>query len=146
MDKKEFNWYREIGYPEAVVSSAEVTVSQVESYYEMEFDEIFISNIQNESHEEYPSLWLFSNQDAVECKDFLTRFDIDIVKYKGNVRYVNIISNSKDILKSTEPTSKMKLAISLADDLKCYFDAKGQNCRKLIGIAKRYLNEYKSGC
>lgn len=145
MNKNDLNWYREIGFADAVVNSAEEILSRVESYYEMEFDEIFISNIQNENHEEYPSLWLFSEQDAVECKNFLTRFDIDIVKYKGNVRYVNIITDNKETLNTPTVASTMKLAIALADDVKCIFDAKGQNCKKLSGIAKRYLKEYKSG-
>ena len=145
MNKNDLNWYREIGFADAVVNSAEEILSRVESYYEMEFDEIFISNIQNENHEEYPSLWLFSEQDAVECKNFLTRFDIDIVKYKGNVRYVNIITDKKETLNTPTVASTMKLAIALADDVKCIFDAKGQNCKKLSGIAKRYLKEYKSG-
>lgn len=145
MNKNDLNWYREIGFADAVVNSAEEILSRVESYYEMEFDEIFISNIQNDNHEEYPSLWLFSEQDAVECKNFLTRFDIDIVKYKGNVRYVNIITDNKESLNTPTAASTMKLAIALADDVKCIFDAKGLNCQKLSGIAKRYLREYKSG-
>ncbi len=145
MNKNDFNWYREIGFADTVVNTAEDIASRVESYYEMKFDEIFISNIQNDNHEEYPSLWMFTEQDAVECKNFLTRFDIDVVKYKGNVRYVNIITDDKETLNTPSSTSTMKLAVSLSDDVKCIFDAKGLNCKKLSGIAKRYLKEYKSG-
>ena len=145
MTQDDLNWYKENGFPETVVKTAAEKKAQVEKYYEMEFDEIFISNIQNEGQEEYPSLWLFSKQDVVECKDFLTRFDIDIVRYKGNVRYVNIIADKNDTLTNPTPTSKMKLAVSLTSDVKCFFDAKGVNCLRLSGVAKRYLTEYKAG-
>ena len=144
MNQERLNWYREIGLADTVVSSVEEIVSIVESYYKMEFDDIFISNIQNDHHEEYPSLWLFSEQDVVECKYFLTRFDIDVAKYKGYVRYVNIITDSKETLASPKTTSTMKLVISLDHDIKCIFDAKGLNCIKLNEIAQRFLKEYNS--
>ncbi len=145
MIQNDLNWYRDNGFPETVVSTAAEITAQVEKYYEIEFDEIFISNIQNEGQEEYPSLWLFSEQDAVECKNFLIRFDIDIVRYKGCVKYVNIITDKNDTLINPTVTSTMKLAVSLTDDIKCIFNAKGNNCQRLSGIAKRYLNEYKAG-
>ena len=141
----DLNWYKEIGFPEAVISTAAEITTQVEEYYEIEFDEIFICNIQNEGQEEYMSLWMFSEQDVVECKNFLTRFDIDIAKYKGNVKYVNIITDKKETLFNPADSSTMRLSISLDDDIKCYFDAKGMNCKKLRGVATRFLREYKAG-
>ena len=123
---------------------ASFDISKVEDFYEMQFEDMFISNIQNDGHEDYPSLWMFTDQDVVECKFFLTRFDIDIVKYKGNVRYVNIMANgSEDIIKPNA-SSAMKLRVSLVDEVTCNFDAVGQNCLKLREIAKRYLEEYKT--
>lgn len=145
MNQNDLNWYKDNGFPETVVSTAAEIIAQVEKYYEMEFCEVFISNIQNEGQEEYSSLWLFSEQDAVECKNFLTRFDIDIVRYKGCVKYVNIITDKNDTLINPTTTSTMKLVVSLTDDIKCVFDAKGTNCLRLSGVAKRYLKEYKSG-
>ena len=145
MNQNDLKWYRENGFPETVVSTAVEITAQVERFYEMEFVEIFICNIQKEGQEEYTSLWLFTEQDVVECKNFLTRFDIDIVRYKGNVRYVNIITNKSDALDKPSQDSTMKLAVSLAEDIKCFLDAKGANCQRLSGIAKRYLKEYKEG-
>ena len=145
MNQKDLNWYRENGFTETVVTTADEIAAQVEHFYEMEFSEMFICNIQKEGQEEYPSLWLFTEQDADECKNFLTRFDIDIVKYKGNVRYVNIITDNKGTLVNATPTSTMKLAVAFTDDVKCIFEAKGANCQRLSGIAKRYLKEYKEG-
>lgn len=145
MIKNDLKWYRENGFTETVVSTATEVSKQVERLYEMKFSELFICNIQKDGQEEYPSLWLFNEQDAVECKNFLTRFDVDIVRYKGNVRYVNIITEKSDSLKNTTPSSTMKLYVSLFEDVKCLFDAKGANCQRLSGIAKRYLKEYKEG-
>lgn len=144
MKQDDLNWYRQNGFPEIVVNTAAEIISQVEKYYEMEFDEIFISNVQNNGYEEYPSLWMFTEQYAVECKFFLNRFDIDLVRYKGRIKYVNIITDKYDTLGNPLPTASMKLTVSLKDDLKCLFDAKGINCVRLSGIAKRYLKEFKS--
>lgn len=144
MNTDSFKWYDEIGFPNTVISKALEVISKVEELYTMQFDDVFISNIQNDGHEDYPSLWLFTDQDVVECKFFLTRFDIDIAKYKGNVRYVNIMANSSEDLIKPNSSSAMKLSVSLVDEVRCNFDAVGQNCLKLGEIAKRYLEEYKS--
>lgn len=144
MKENDLNWYRENGFAEAVLSTAAEITAQVEHYYEMGFDEIFISNVMEGDHEEYPSLWLFSDQDVVECKDFLTHFDIDIVKYKSNVLYINIIANKGTVLYDPEKNSKMKLEVSIMENARCTFEAYGMNCIKLSGIVKRFLKEYKS--
>lgn len=143
MNQNNLNWYRENGFPKALLSSVEETTNLVEKYYEMKFDDLFVSNIQNGDFEEYTSLWLFTEQDAVECKHFLNRFDIDIVKYKNNVCYINIIADNNAMI-SPEPTSTMRVVINLNNNLKCTFDAKGHNCQRLSKIAKRFLKEYKA--
>lgn len=145
MNQNDLKWYRDNGFPETVVTTAAETTALVEKYYEIEFDEMFISNVLKEGQEEYPSLWLFTERDVVECKNFLNRFDIDIVRYKDNVRYVNIITDKKDTIINPSSSSKMKLAVLLIDDSRCVFDAIGANCQRLSGIAKRYLREYKGG-
>lgn len=144
MNQNTLNWYRGIGFPEALLNSAVDIISRVEKYFEMEFEEFFISNAQKDDVMDYTSVWLFSDQDAIECKNFLTSFDIDIVRYKRNVRYVNIITGKNDSLTDPTDNSVMKLSVLLADDVKCLFTAKGMNCKKLDEIARRYLKEYKS--
>jgi hypothetical protein len=144
MNQNTLNWYRGIGFPEALLNSAVDIISRVEKYYEMKFEDFFISNAQKDDVMDYTSVWLFTDQDAIECKNFLTSFDIDIVRYKRNVRYVNIITGKNDSLTDPTDNSVMKLSVLLADDVKCLFTAKGMNCKKLDEIARRYLKEYKS--
>lgn len=143
MKQNVLKWYREIGFPETVVSTAADIIAQVETFYDMLFDGIFISNIRNGDQEEYTSLWLFSGQYVVECKDFLTRFDIDIVRYKDNIRYVSILTDRKESLTNPTHTSTMKLSVLLADSVRCLYDATGLNCMKLSEIAQLYLKGYK---
>ncbi len=143
MNQNDLEWYREIGFPNTVVSTAADIIAQVETYYAMLFDGFFISNIKNGDQEEYTSLWLFSGQYVVECKDYLTRFDIDIVRFKDNVRYVSILSDRKESLTNPTNTSTMKLSVLLTDGVRCLYDATGYNCRKLSEIAQLYLKEYK---
>jgi len=146
MNSENYNWYKDTknGIPESVMSTVDETITTIEKYYGIEFEELFISNEQNDGHEEYSSLWLFSDQDVVECKNFLLKFDVDIVKYKGSVRYVNIILNGKDTLENPQETSSMKLVVSLINEIGCTLFATGQNCQRLNIIAKRYMKEYKA--
>lgn len=144
MKENDLNWYRENGFAEAVLSTAAEITAQVEHYYEMGFDEVFICNNLKNGQEEYPSLWLFTGQDAVECKNFLTDFNIDILRYKNNVIYINIMADNGEALSKPEQTSKMKVEVAVMNDARCTFEAYGMNCQKLSGIAKRFLKEYKS--
>lgn len=145
MKKNAFDWYEQNGFPPTVILLAKEITSQVEKYYDMEFEMIFISNILNEKNEEYPSLWLFTDQYVVECKNFLTNYDIDIVKYKNSINYINIITDNSNTLDNPSPASTMKLRITLSSDIRCIFDAFGTNCKKLGDIAKLFLKEYKEG-
>lgn len=144
MNQNLLKWYAENGFPQTVIDAAQTIISRVQKYYEVEFDEVFISNAMNDGHEDYTSLWMLTDEDATECKLFLTRFDIDIVRYKGRVRYINIITDRSDTMNCPTQNSKMKLSISLTDDIRCQFEAAGLNCANLSRIAKRYLKEYKS--
>jgi hypothetical protein len=145
MKQNAFDWYEQNDFPKTVIISAQEITSQVETYYNMEFDTIFISNIQNENNEEYPSLWLFTNQYVVECKNFLTNFDIDIAKYENSIKYINIITDNCDALNNPSQTSTMKLRMTLSNDTRCIFDALGLNCKRLSDIAKHFLKEYMEG-
>ena len=145
MIQNDLKWYEGNGFTETVLAAATEITALVEKYYEMTFDEMFICNVQRDGQEEYPSLWLFTEQDVVECKNFLTRVDIDIARYKGAVKYVNIMADKTDSLINPTQASTVRLSVSLVDDIKCYFDAKGANCQRLSEIAKHFLKEYKKG-
>lgn len=143
MYQNDLKWYREIGFPEAVVDAAEVMAVRVEKYYEMEFNRLFISNTRDANHEDYSSLWLFTDKDVVECKNFLIRLDVDITKYKDRIKYFNIISNDYSSIESPNVDSILKLEVSMVTEIRCIFDAVGTNCTRLNEIAKFFLDEYK---
>lgn len=146
MIQDDLKWYRENDFPETVVASAEEICSQIEKYYEITFVGLFISNTKNESTEEYPSLWLYNNDYIVESKDFLVQshIDIDLAQYKSNVRYININADNFTALENPTVESKIKLRVSIGNNLKCVFDAVGVNCSKLSYMAKLFIAEHKS--
>ena len=43
MNKEDLKWYREHGYPETVVNTAEEIANKVEKFYNLVFDFMFIS-------------------------------------------------------------------------------------------------------
>ena len=145
MIQDDLKWYRENHFPETVVDSAEKIGSQIEKYYEITFDGLFVSNKKNESTEEYPSLWLYNNDYVVESKDFLVQshLNIDLARYKGNVKYINIDADNFTALENPTMESKIKLQISIGDNLKCVFDAVGINCLRLSNMAKMFIAEHK---
>lgn len=144
MIDNDLKWYHDNGFPQGVIDTVKDITRNVENFYGLEFDRCFISNSIENGQEDYSSIWLFTKEDAVECKNFLVRQDVDIARIKGNVKYVNLIFEKFKL--NNEPTadSSMNMVIFLADDIKCYFNAAGANCSKLLEIANIFLNEYKA--
>ena len=144
MIQDDLKWYREIGFPETVISLAEDNISRIERYYGITFEGFYISNKKDESHDEYPSLWLFNNEFVVESKDFLSKtyLDIDLARYKENVKYINIITDNFSSLEEPLVDSKIKLIVSIGNNIKCTFDAVGANCSRLNDLAKMFIREH----
>lgn len=69
MNQNLLKWYAENGFPQTVIDAAQTIISRVQKYYEVEFDEVFISNAMNDGHEDYTSLWMLTDktQQSVSC-------------------------------------------------------------------------------
>lgn len=143
MEKNRFNWYQENGFPQTVIEAAQKICSTVESYYDLSFDTVFISNKINDGQMDYTSVWLFNDTYVAECKGFLARFNIDIVRYKDYVEYFNLIANNEMAFESPTDDSRMKVDILLKNTIRCSLDAAGRNCSQLKAIAKKYLEDCK---
>lgn len=144
MKKNDLQWYQKNDVPEAVIKRADEIASLVEKFYGIIIDELFISNTVNEETVEFTSLWLFTKEDVVECKHFLTRSDIDIARYGKNVTYINYLFDDFGTVETTGPLSTIKLNVSLGQGMKCVLNAVGNNCDKLKSIASRFMAEYKA--
>lgn len=144
MVKDSLKWYQKAGVPEVVLKRAEEITILIEKFYGIVIEDLFISNIVNEDSIEYTSLWLFTKEDVVECKHFLTRSDIDIARYGKNVTYINYLFDDFKSIETQGSSSNIKLNVSLGQGMKCILNAVGSNCERLIGIASRFMEEYKN--
>ena len=144
MINNDLTWYRENNFPNEVVNWAEELASHIEQYYGLSFDGLFISNKKNEEQEDYPSLWLYNNDYVVESKDFLSQkqLDIDLARYHGNVKYFNIIADKFTSLNNPTDESKIKLKVSLGNNISCDICAVGVNCSNLSKLAQKFLEEH----
>lgn len=146
MNQNDLKWYQDNGFPTTVVNLAKEITPLIEEYYGITFEGLFISNSKDENQEMYPSLWLYNDEYIVESKDFLseTHLNIDIARYKKNVKYIQI--NSHNLKLSGRPTndSRIKLMVSIGNNISCSFEAVGINCSKLNELAKKFIEVHKS--
>ena len=95
--KQEFSDYlNAIGCPQSMVERVEYLIGFVQNLYGLEATDIFVGTNQNEENVDYTSLCLFSENDVVECKSFMSTIDVDIVKFKENISYFYMKYNSVD--------------------------------------------------
>lgn len=144
MIDNDLSWYLDNGYPQGVIDTVKEITRSVEKLYDLEFDRCFISNTIDNGQEDYSSIWLFTKGDVVECKNFLVRQDVDIARIKGNVRYVNLVLENLKLNDRPTVDSSINMVIFLTDDIKCYLNAAGINCTKLLDIASIFIDEYKA--
>ncbi len=79
-----------------------------------DFMDIFICEMKDkEGAKEYTSLWLFTNSLLVECKNFLSEDDFDVVPYINRVRYCSIKPIEFDF-KSVTAKSSITIDCSLS--------------------------------
>ncbi|NQY07523.1 MAG: hypothetical protein HRT68_15335, partial [Flavobacteriaceae bacterium] len=58
---------------------------------ELDIQDIFICELKNEEGSRtYTSLWLFTKTHSIECKNFLTQNDFDIVPHLNRIGYCSI--------------------------------------------------------
>lgn len=134
-------YFETIKLPEQLQTIIENKIQEVQSLFDVNIEDIFVSNRRNEQKIEYISLWLFSNDRVFECKNFISLDDYDMAPIGGNIPYVNVQKTNYSQISS--PTEDSVLTISCyvgRGILSCTLNAAGINCKYLINILKSRFN------
>jgi hypothetical protein len=116
-------------------------VELVVSFYSQlcTIQDIFITDhIDAEGNRHYESLWLFSANEAMEAKNFLTKEDYDCTQLKNNIIYWQMTPDNFNFKNST-PTSKLTLTVRFSADMQGNITATKENCESLFDIFKKYI-------
>lgn len=124
---------------QVVKDRIEIVISLNAKIINDEVIDIFICDLKDEEGtKEYTSLWLFTDSHLMECKNFLSENNFDLVFYKNSIRYCSIKPIDFDF---DSPTTKSSITIncSLLGALSCNIIATEDNCKKAFDIYKKYF-------
>lgn len=101
--------------------------------------DIFICEMKNnEGARTYTSLWLFTDKFFIECKDFLTTNNFDLIPYLGAIKYCSIETIEFDLDVASEKSS-VKTYCEFENKLNGNFIATENNCVKAFDIYLKYI-------
>jgi len=101
--------------------------------------DIFLCDITNaESIKSYTSLWLFSSDYFIECKNFLFADDYDAVFYPKSIYYCSLKKSNYDLL-TANVTSQITIQCNLKTLASCTMITTGLNCEKAVSIYQKYM-------
>lgn len=101
-----------------------------------EIIEIFMGEVKNiDGRKTFTSLWLFTDEYTIECKDFLSSIDFDIAPYKNRVQYCSIKSNDYDF-NTYDTNSFVEIRLHFIDRITGTLIASGENCPQAYKIYK----------
>lgn len=107
--------------------------------FNAQIEDIFICELKNEEGaRNYTSLWLFSQDICIECKDFLTRNDFDITPLKDEVTYCSIEIQDFDLINCNEK-SFVKTHFTFKSKVSGDIISTEENCIWALKIYKKYI-------
>jgi hypothetical protein len=113
-----------------------------------EIGDVFISQSNDEKNAvtKLDSLWIFSENYALEARQFLELDDFEIHRLRALPGF-RVISENFDIMKlavigTPDKKGTMIVEFNLPRGGHCQLHAYGGNCKKLTGIVLEYLPEY----
>lgn len=140
--KEHFNeYFTDISISDVMKGRIQEIYDELVALYSMEIDDVFLCDIATKNGDkDYVSLWFFSNNHIIECKDFISQDDFDITALRNNVLYFNI--RKKKYNTNQDPSSDSSAAIDVlvnSGRVSVGLMATGKNCAYLKDIAKKYL-------
>jgi hypothetical protein len=104
-----------------------------------EIKDIFVCELKNEEGaRNYTSLWLFTDKQVVECKNFLATYDFDITPLYKNIEYCSMSPVNFDLEK---PSDKSIVKIHIQFNVRISGDiiATENNCLSALKIYQKYI-------
>lgn len=136
-----FNKYlKDIDLSDILINRVDDLITEIENLYILSITDIFVCNKETKEGITTTSLWAFSNNWMIECKNFALEEDFDILSVKDSVVYCNIKKNNYKIREAPNSNSSLYFFAMLnVADMTCEFSAIGINCRYLLEIVKSYF-------
>lgn len=135
MKKEWIDYLQEIQFPERLFAIVESKIKDVQLIFGTEIINLFVSNRRTEKGIDYLSLWLFSDNQVFECKNFISTDDYDVVFVQKNILYVNVKKSNYENLQNPINESSIVCNTYLSNTgLSCSFNAIGSNCKHLMHI------------
>ena len=130
------------------INVSEITQKRIEEIYDsirqlyetVEIEDIFVCDFNNNGNKEFTSLWFFTNNQIIECKNFMTKEDFDLTGLKKNVIYFNLKKANFDKWDAPEDNSSINIDILFnSGKLSGNLNSSGKNCKYAVDIAKKYF-------
>ncbi|KQT18261.1 hypothetical protein ASG31_05910 [Chryseobacterium sp. Leaf404] len=107
--------------------------------FEFELEDILISEYKNqEGVNIYTSLWIFTEEFSIECKNFLYTYDFDLTPMSKGINYCSISFENYN-LEETNDGSKVNISAQFSDAVHGSIVATGINCKYAYNIYKKYF-------
>lgn len=106
---------------------------------ELDIQDIFVCESKNEEGaRNYTSLWLFTDQYCIECKNFLNSYDFDLTPYLKKIDYCSIVPVNFD-LETPNPSSIVKIHFHFGAGITGDLIATESNCLSALKIYQKYI-------
>lgn len=141
--KEKFSTYlKDVNASESAKTKVEQIYNEILSLYNnINIDDIFITNVNNNGNVEWQSLWLFNENFAIECKNFLSQQeDYDIAPLSNKIIYYNIKKGHYKLNDSPCQNSYISITILINNGhSSCNLIATGTNCVYAKNISQKYF-------
>lgn len=141
MKEEFYNYLRNINISEVAQKKVEEIYNEILLLYNnIDIKDILITNLINNDSIEYQSLWLFNEDFAIECKNFLSQQeDFDLCPY-NEIIYYNIKKSNYKLNGPISPNSNVSITILTNNGrASCNLIATGVNCTHVIKISQKYF-------
>lgn len=137
---EKFNDYLEsLPLTKAVKGRISEVLSMNNEIFNFQIEDIFICELKNEEGaRSYTSLWMFTKEVCIECKDFLTRNDFDIAPLKDEIHYCSIEIQDFD-LKNSNEKSFVKVHFTFKSKVSGNIISTDENCVWALKIYKKHI-------
>jgi hypothetical protein len=138
--KTEWNEYlSSLGFTEVFDERVEEILGFFETVYPGKTQDIFVTEyFDKEGNRQYGSVWVFTEESAMEAKNFLQEDDFDSVPLSRQVKYWAIKKTDYDF-REASTRSRMVLQFDLVSGIEGTLRASRENCDHLRTIFMKHI-------
>lgn len=121
--KQEFkNYLLSIGQSDVSIDRIDEILNEVKDIFNKEPQDILISQSNQGETLRESSLWILTENEAMECKNFLTSKDYDWLRIKNNIAYTNIVITPSAVERGDKKSLRILVAFSSSLQMNIYVE------------------------